>query len=121
MTAVSHLLGAVCVRQDGVVVAGAAVDRHRMSVAAAGLRIEDVRAYDAYGNLVRQWKGDESPTGPNAVGLTRYIYPDPWNPTEKVVTDPLGVVTTTTWRRDPDSNIPWVTSSSGDCSSRWAW
>ena len=82
-----------------------------------GERVEDAREYDAYGNLVRQWKGDDSPTGPNATEVTSYSYPDPWNPTEKVVTDPLGNMTTTAWRRDPDSNIPLVTSSSGECST----
>ncbi len=80
-------------------------------------RIDAARQYDPFGNLAREWRGDVSPTGSNATELTSYSYPDPWNPKSRVATDPLDNLTTLTYLRDPDSNIPLITSSSGDCSS----
>ncbi len=80
-------------------------------------RVEQGWQYDDYGNAAATWSGAANPEAAGAVEVHRYSYPDPWNPTEMVVTDPLGNQTTTTYRRDPDSNNALPTSTSGSCGS----
>ena len=50
--------------------------------------------------------------------MHRFAYPDrPWNPREEVVTDPLNVVSTVSYAREPGSNLPLALSTSGECPS----
>jgi YD repeat-containing protein len=81
------------------------------------LRVEKAWTYDAFGNVAVTWRGAENPGDPNAVDVYRYRYTDPWNPTETFVTDPLGNLSTFLFERDPDSNKPLPTGSSGSCPS----
>ncbi|MCP3994966.1 MAG: RHS repeat protein, partial [bacterium] len=80
-------------------------------------RIDAAREFDSFGNLVRKWRSDESPTGPNATEVFSYSYTRSWNPIERQEIDPLNNLSVTSYQRDAGSNLALTTSSSGRCSS----
>ncbi|HMB54977.1 MAG TPA: hypothetical protein VKU40_16795, partial [Thermoanaerobaculia bacterium] len=71
--------------------------------------------YDAEGNVKETWRGAGAYADPQAVDRWAFAYDDPANPTETVVTDPLGDDATYTFDRDPKSEKPRVTRIEGDC------
>ncbi|NJL26876.1 MAG: RHS repeat protein [Thermoanaerobaculia bacterium] len=80
-----------------------------------GMRVEEAWEYDATGKVVRNWRGDPSFTGPNAVAKTSLSFDDPLQPTETTVTDALGKVSLYTIERDPASVKPRLIQLSGGC------
>lgn len=80
-----------------------------------GARIAGAWEYDGRGNRVRSWKGDASPSGPDAVEVTSYRPDDPFRPEVVEVTDALGVVSTYTLGRDTRSNKPRLAQLAGEC------
>jgi YD repeat-containing protein len=79
------------------------------------IRVERGYEYDGEGNAVRTWKGDPSPTGPDAVEVWSLAFDDPALPTQTTVTDPLGNESVYQFARDAVSSNVKVTSISGDC------
>ncbi len=71
--------------------------------------------YDERRNVVRTWKGDASPTGPNAVEVWSFSYDDPVLPTETTVTDPLGNESVYTLEREAGSGKARLAALSGSC------
>jgi RHS repeat-associated protein len=78
-------------------------------------RVEGAWDYDAYGNVIKAWRGDTSSTGPDVVDLSTFSYTNPALPTQAQVTDPFSKVTTYTIGRDTVSDVPKITQISGDC------
>ncbi len=84
-------------------------------------RVERGYEYDARGNVVRTWRGETvagangDVPGPGAVETWALSFDDPAQPTQTLVTDPLGNLSTYLVERDPRSETPRITSISGDC------
>ena len=81
-------------------------------------RVETGWQYDAEGNVVALWRGDDDPDEANAVDVWRFAFDDPAAPTETTVTDPLalpGQETVYTYGRDPTSERLRMDSIDGDC------
>ncbi len=78
-------------------------------------RVERAWAYDDSGNVVKTWRGDTAPDGPDATELWSYSFDDPAEPTVTTVTDPkLQVSTYHLDRTDVAPNFR-VTRIDGDC------
>ena len=73
--------------------------------------------YDDEANATRTWKGDASPTGPDAVEVWSLTLDDPVEPTATTVTPPVGGPITYQVGRDTVSDRVKVLSISGDCST----
>jgi RHS repeat-associated protein len=80
-------------------------------------RVEGAWEYDIWGNVTQTWKGAANFTEAGAVDKWELSYDSPEDPTQTSITDPLGVVSTRTYERDPVSRKPRVTSISGSCSA----
>jgi YD repeat-containing protein len=89
----------------------------RMDLVAIGgaHRVEAGWEYDAQGNVVRTWKGDNSATGANAVERYSFGFDNPALPALTTMTDQFGKVTTFSVDRDPGGRKPRLTAISGDC------
>lgn len=80
-----------------------------------GQRVERAWEYDGRSNVIRTWKGDTSPTGPDAVELYQLAFDSPFRPETTRVTDPLGNVATYTIEREPGGVKGRVARIDGDC------
>ncbi len=78
-------------------------------------RVERAFELDAAGNVVKTWRGDTAPNGPNATELWSLAFDDPAAPTVTTVTDPLGQVSTYQLDRSGVAPNFRVTSISGSC------
>ena len=81
-------------------------------------RVETGWQYDAEGNVVALWRGDDGPDEANAVDVWRLAFDDPAAPTVTTVTDPLalpGQETVYTYGRDSTSERLRMDSIDGDC------
>ncbi|HSL81512.1 MAG TPA: hypothetical protein VLF66_01975, partial [Thermoanaerobaculia bacterium] len=81
----------------------------------ASRRVVRAYEYSAEGRVTKTWRGDPSPTGPDAVDLWSLALDDPEEPTVALVTDPLGREITYQLGRDTVSSNVKVLSVSGDC------
>jgi RHS repeat-associated protein len=79
------------------------------------LRVERGYEYDLDGNVTRTWRGDASPTGPDAVELWSLALDDPDLATVATVTPPVGGPITYQLGRDTESLNVKVLSIDGDC------
>ncbi|MEM9293025.1 MAG: RHS repeat-associated core domain-containing protein [Acidobacteriota bacterium] len=90
---------------------------------AGGRRVEVAWSYDALGNVMEIWRGDISPTGPDAVDRWRLSFDAPALPRISTVTDPLDEIATYTFGRDPGqgggppSRKPRLEGLSGSCAT----
>jgi YD repeat-containing protein len=82
----------------------------------SGRRVVRAFEYDGSRRVARTWRGDVSSTGPDAVDLNVFDYPDS---TTTAVTDPLGVTSTWSYDTEPPTGdgagALRVTQVSGDC------
>jgi len=81
----------------------------------ASRRVEEAWEYDAQGNVIRNWQGDASFNGPNAVSKWELTFDNPLLPTQGTLTDPLGQAAVYDVERDPASRKPRIAQISGDC------
>jgi RHS repeat-associated protein len=81
----------------------------------ANRRVIRAYEYSAEGRVTKTWRGDASPTGPDAVDLWLLGLNDPDIPTVATVTPPVGDPITYTLGRDTGSTNVKVLSISGDC------
>jgi YD repeat-containing protein len=81
----------------------------------SSVSIEAAWAYDDTGNVAAVWRGSTSPTGSGAIEQYSFSYTNPLQPTQTVVTDPMGKPITFALTWDAGSTKPKVTQTAGDC------